>query len=107
MLVDWRGVSIALAVLVAVGLLCALDLHCTSDQGPDVLAHVKGEMMSGRHEALILRRDQIAEQLRDMRVLNKRLVEQGEGKRSRELTRMIIELEKQFQRINAQIDQGK
>lgn len=102
MLVDWRGVAIAVAVLAAVVVLGAVDLSCTSDRGPAVLDRVKAEAQSGRQEFAALRREQVAEQLRDMRALNKRLVEQGEIERSRELTRLLVELERQYQRLDAQ-----
>lgn len=102
MLVDWRGVAIAVAVLAAVVVLGAVDLSCTSDRGPAVLERVKAEAQSGRQEFAALRREQVAEQLRDMRALNKRLVEQGEIERSRELTRLLVELERQYQRLDAQ-----
>ena len=102
MLVDWRGVAIAIAVLTVVVVLGAIDLSCTSDRGPAVLDRVKSEAQSGRQEFATLRREQVAEQLRDMRILNKRLVEQGELKRSRELIRLIVELERQYQRLDAQ-----
>ena len=101
MLVDWRGVAIAVAVLAAVVVLGAVDLSCTSDRGPAVLDRVKAEAQSGRQEFVTLRREQVAEQLRDMRALNKRLVEQGEIERSRELTRLLVELERQYQRLDA------
>lgn len=102
MLVDWRGVAIAVAVLAAVVVLGAVDLSCTSDRGPAVLERVKAEAQSGRQEFAALRREQVAEQLRDMRALNKRLLEQGEIERSRELTRLLVELERQYQRLDAQ-----
>ena len=102
MLVDWRGVAIAIAVLTVVVVLGAVDLSCTSDRGPSVLERVKAEAQSGRQEFAALRREQVAEQLRDMRALNKRLVEQGEIERSRELTRLLVELERQYQRLDAQ-----
>ena len=101
MFVDWRGVATAVAVLAVIVLLGALDLSCTSDRGPAVLDRVKAEAQSGRQEFATLRREQVAEQLRDMRILNKRLVEQGELERSRELTRLIVDLERQYQRLDA------
>lgn len=104
MLVDWRGVAIVLAVLAAVGVLCAIDLSCTSGREPGVLTHVKAEARSGKREFASLKRDELAEQLRGLRVLNKRLAEQGELTRVREVTRLIIDLEKQYQRLSSQAE---
>ena len=101
MFVNWQGVKIVLAVLAVVLALCALDLCCSSEKDPAVLAHVKHEVDAGRRESAIMRRDQIGEHLRDLRALNRRLVEQGDLRRSREVTRMIIDLERQYEKLDA------
>jgi len=101
MIVDWRGVTIVLAVLAAVGVLCAIDLSCTSNRAPGVIERVQGELKSGRKEMAIKRRDEVAEQLRGLRALNRQLVREGELRRSRELTRLIVELEQQYRRLDA------
>lgn len=107
MLVDWRGVGLVLVVLGVVVAFCALDLSCTEKKGPAVLARVKGELDAGRKEYLTIRRDQLAEQLRDLRVLNRRLVEQGEKDRSRELTRLLVDLENQYQHVSRALETSK
>lgn len=104
MFVDWRGVAIVLAVLAAVCVLCAIDLSCSGSRDPDVLQRVKSEMKSGRQEMSVLRREQLAEQLRDLRVLNKRLVQLGEKERSREVTLLILDLERQYQRARSRAE---
>ena len=101
MLVDWRGVAIALAVLAAVGVLCAIDISCTSGREPDVLTRVKGELKSGRREMAAIRRDQLAEQLRDLSMLQYMLTEKGELERAREVARLIAEIEEQCRRLDA------
>lgn len=47
MFVNWQGVKVALAVLAVVMALCALDLCCSSEKDPAVLAHVKHEVDAG------------------------------------------------------------
>ena len=109
MFVNWQGVKVVLAALAVVMALCALDLCCSSEKDPAVLAHVKHEVDAGRRESAIMRRDQIGEHLRDLRALNRRLVEQGDLKRSREVTRMIIDLERQYEQIDSRtrVNDGK
>ena len=104
MFVDWRGVAVVLGILLGIVLLCTVDISCSGGGEPDVLKRVKGEMASGRKEFSILRRDELAEQLRTLRALNRQLVERGEKARSRELTLLIIDLEKQYERANAQAE---
>jgi len=106
MLVDWRGVKIVLTVLAAVAVLCVIDLSCTSSRDPGVLARVKDELKVGRREMTVLRRDQVAEQLNSLRVLNKELVRKGELRRSRELTRLIVDLERQYQHLQAEVERS-
>jgi len=101
MLVDVRGVTIAVGVLLAVVALCAIDVRCSGkEREPAVLAHVKDELSAGRKEYATMKRDELAEQLRRLRAYNRRLVEKGELAESRRVTAAILELEEHYRRAN-------
>ncbi len=97
MFVNTRAVKwILLAILAAAGL-CALDIHCSNakdaETGAGTFARVKDELDAGRRELGNLRKEQLAEELRRLRVLAKRLVANGETKRARAVLSAIQELE--------------
>lgn len=85
---------LAVAAVVVVGLMC-----CSRGSEPDVVSRVKGELAAGRKEHASMRLDQIAAELRDLRVLNKRLVKAGKFEESRRVTAQILELEARYQKL--------
>ena len=87
-----------MVMAVVVGL-CALDLHCSGGGEIPAIARVRDEMEAGRSAQRIQQADELARLARDMRVLAKKYLEQGEGRKARrafgaaqELERKIMEL---------------
>ena len=84
--------------------LCAgLLVGCSDEERtPDALgtlARVKSELAVGRREAAYLQHEELAALLRDLRTLHARLVQQGEGRRAREVMKAIRDLEIQCARL--------
>ena len=112
MLVDVKGVKWTLLALLGVAALCVLDLRCSSardrakaEEGApaqNVMSHVRKEIAAGRHEQAVMREDQINEQLRDMRVISRRLVKAGRMRDARRVMNSIQELEAMKKRLQAQ-----
>ena len=90
-------VLLAVAVVVVVGVMC-----CSRGSEPDVVSRVKGEIAAGRKEYASMQLDQIAAELRGLRVLNKRLVKDGKMEESRRVTARIIELEARYRKVSEQ-----
>jgi len=100
MLKSWKPVLIILAILAAVVGIAAFDLRCSSaPQEGTALARVRDELAAGKAEYRTQRADEMAVLARDLRVLAKRYVEQGDKKKAQraigaaqELDRRIAEL---------------
>ena len=73
---------------------------CGDNSDPAVIARVKGELAAGRKEYASIRLDQIASELRELRVINKRLVREGRLAESRRVTAQILELERQYRKLD-------
>lgn len=111
MFVDVKGVKWTVLALMCVAALCMLDLCCSSardraraQKGADaggVMAHVRREIAAGRHEQSVMREDQINEQLRDLRVISRRLVKAGRSREARRVMNAIQELETAKSRLRA------
>ena len=110
MFFDVKGIKWTIIAILAVVVLCILDLHCSfardraerergrSDVG-GVISHVRAEMAAGRREQSILREDQINLQLRDLRVVARRMVKAGRTKDVRKVLSAIQELEGMKKRL--------
>jgi len=107
-----KGIQWTIIAIIAVVVLCALDLHCSfardraereQDQSTvgGVISHVREEMAAGRREQAIMREDQINEQLRDLRVIARRMVKAGKSKDVRKVLSAIQELEDLKQRLKS------
>ena len=101
MFFNWKGITLVLAAITVVVGLCALDLNCSSGGRGEIpaLERVKGELEAGMQVQRTLQADELAKLARDMRVLAKRYVEQGEKRKAQraigaaqELDRKIMEL---------------
>lgn len=95
-----KGFYWTMAAIAAVILLCALDLHCSSGTREGVadvgaIAHVRDEIAAGKQEAAFQRADSRNLQIRDLRVMARRLVKQGKLAEARKMMAAIQELENQ------------
>jgi len=105
MLFDARGIAITLAVLAAVTVLCAVDLSCSGRaDSAGVMSRVKGEVAAGKNEFAILRRDQLAEQLRSLRALHRKLVRDGNAVESRRVMALILDVQKQHDEVDCRLN---
>lgn len=86
----------------AAAVLLFLCCGCGDSADPAVVARVKGEIAAGRKEYASMQLDQIAAELRGLRVLNKRLVKDGKMEESRRVTARIIELEALYRKVSEQ-----
>lgn len=109
MFFDVKGIKLTLLVLLGVVAFCAIDLHCSyrrdraaakdASAVSGVISHVREEMAAGRREVAIQRADQINEQLRDLRVIARRMVKAGKSKDVRRVLKAIQELEEMKDRL--------
>lgn len=110
MFFDVKGIKWTIIAILAVVVLCILDLHCSfardrAERERDrstvggVISHVREEMAAGRREQAIQREDQINEQLRDLRVIARRMVKAGKAKDVRKVLSAIQELEDMKKRL--------
>lgn len=93
------------AVLVLVIVLCAWDLHCSGSSANTDMAvgvrRVKRELAAGRQELAQRRVDALNLQIRDLRVMARRMVKDGRSAEARRLFAAIAELEKQAEAASA------
>ncbi len=105
-----RGIKWTLLVLVVVIALCALDLHCSfvrdraahaKDEASvgGVISHVREEIAAGQRERVVHNMDQINDQLRDLRVIARRMVKAGKKKDLNRVFAAIQELEEMKKRL--------
>ena len=100
MFFNWKGIAIVLAAIVVVIGLCALDLRCSGGSGEiPAIARVKGEIEAGRKEQRSLQADELAKLARDMRVLAKRYLEQGEKRKAQHAIGAAQELDKKIEEL--------
>lgn len=110
MFFDVKGIKWVLLVLLGIVAFCVIDLHCSyrrdraaaaKDESTvsGVISHVREEMAAGRREVAIQRADQINEQLRDLRVIARRMVKAGKSKDVRRVLKAIQELEEMKDRL--------
>lgn len=100
MLFDWKGVAIVLAAIAVVIGLCVLDLRCSGGGGDiPVVARVRGEIEAGRKEQRNLRADELAKLARDMRVLARRYLEQGEKRKAQHAIGAAQELDRKIEEL--------
>lgn len=106
---DAKGIKWTLLVLLAVLLVCLLDLKCASARDErarrdglprqaGALGHVKRELAAGRRAWRQLRAEQLNEQLRMLRALARRFVEQGEHAHARATISLILDIEQERRR---------
>ena len=100
MLVDWKGVRIALLVLLAVLAFCALDLNCSGSKDENAtLSRVRSELAVGRREARLKQADDLARVALDMRVLAKRHAANGRTKEAQQCIAAALELDSEIKRL--------
>ena len=100
MFFNWRGVAIVFGAIAIVIGLCAIDLSCGAKPTEDsTIARVKGELAVGKKEMRNLQADDLARLARDMRVLAKRYVEQGEKKKAQRAIGAAQELDRKIQEL--------
>lgn len=106
-----NGIKWTLLAIAVVVLLCALDVHCSNVRDEKrkatvggSIAHVKDEWKAGQHEFALQRAEQINAQLRDLRIMAKHFVKNGETKRARATIALIQELEQQQKRLQKKTD---
>ena len=106
-----RGIKWTLfAILVVIGL-SLLDLRCSFSRDRaareeaatgrlgGIISHVREEVAAGHKELKIQQVDQINEQLRDLRVIARRMVKAGKTKDVRRVMAAIQELEEMKSRL--------
>lgn len=90
----WTLGAIALAVV-----LCAIDLNCSGSvadaPAQTTIGRIRGEISAGRREMSLNRADALNVQIRDLRVMARRMVKEGRAAEARPLFATIAELEKQ------------
>ncbi len=101
-----RGIKWTIIVLLGVLALCVLDLHCSnkkdeaaSSSVPSAISRVKGEIEGGKREYASMRADQLEEQLRNLRIMAKKLVREGKDAEARRVIVAIQEIEKDAKRL--------
>jgi len=100
MLFNWRGAAwVMVAIGVVIGL-CALDLSCSGNPSEhSTIAHVKGEMAEGRKAQRAQEADNLAQLARDLRVLAKRYVEQGDKRKAQRAIGAAQELDRKIRNL--------
>ena len=107
-----RGIKWTIVVLLGVLALCALDLHCSNKKDeaarspvPSTISRVKGEIDGGKREYASMRADQLEEQLRNLRIMAKKLVREGKDAEARRVIVAIQEIEKDAKRLRERSEQ--
>lgn len=106
MFFDVNGIRWTLAAIGAVVILCVLDLKCSfarDRQEAGTVAHVREEMSAGRKERRTQQRDALNDQIRDLRVIVRRLVKEGKSRQARQAMATIQELEQARDRLEKEI----
>ena len=102
MFFNWRGIAIVLAAIAVVIGLCALDLSCSGGRGDiPAVERVKGEIAAGMKEQRTLQADELAKLARDMRVLAKRYLAQGERRKARSAIGAAQELDRKIEELRS------
>lgn len=103
MFFDWKGIVMVLAALCAVILLCAVDLRCSArpNEG-STIARVKGELAAGRKEVHARQAEDLTRMVRDMRVMAKKYVKEGDMKNARRAMAAVQELEKKIKLLRGE-----
>lgn len=100
MVFGWRHVGYVLAGLAAVLLICAIDLRCSGDPAVgSAAAHVREELQEGRRERSAQDIESLSVLARDLRVMAKRYVEQGETRKAHRAIGAAQELDKRIQAL--------
>ena len=103
MFFNWRGVAIVLGVIAVVIALCALDLKCSGNPSEEsTISMVKREMAAGIKEKRYLEAEDLARLARDMRILAKRYVQQGENKKAQHAIGAAQELDKRIRKLRGE-----
>lgn len=96
----WRHVGYVLAGLAAVLLIGVIDLRCSGDPRPgSAAAHIRSELQEGRQERRVQDVESLSIMARDLRVLAKRYVEQGETRKAHRAIGAAQELDKRIQSL--------
>lgn len=91
----WTMAAIALVIAI-----CAIDLRCSSGAREGVadvgaMARVRNEIAAGKQQAALQREENRNLQIRDLRVMARRLVKEGRHAEARKMMAAIQELENQ------------
>jgi hypothetical protein len=105
MFFDMNAIKWTVAAILVVIAVCILDLHCSNRRdenapsAPSAMSRVKSEMNAGKREYASMRADQLEEQLRDLRLMAKRLVREGKDADARRVILTIQEMERDVKRL--------
>ncbi len=100
-----KGILWTLGAIVAVMALCAIDLSCSGSVADapvqTTIGRIRGEISAGRREISRNRADSLNVQIRDLRVMARRMVREGRHAEARRVFAAISELEKQSEAVRA------
>jgi len=100
MLKSWKTVLAIAAILAAVVVIGAIDLHCSAEpQDGTPLARVHDEIGAGKKEWRNMEADNLAALARDLRILARRYVEQGDKKKAQRAIGAAQELDKKIEEL--------
>lgn len=103
----WKGVGIVVAVLAAVVAFSIFDLSCNrgSPAPGSAGAYVRNEIAEGKRQYRILEIEKLSTLARDLRVLAKRYVEQGDKKKAQRAVGAAQELDRRIEDLRRANDE--
>lgn len=106
MLNNWKTVWIIVAILAAVAVIGVIDLRCSgvSEKGTP-MARVGEEIAAGKKEFRNLQADDLAVLARDLRILARRYVEQGDKKKAQRAIGAAQELDKKIAELRGKANE--
>lgn len=103
MLRSWKTVFAIMAILAAVVAICVVDLRCSGEpEKGTVAARVCEEIAVGRQELRNARADELAVLARNLRVLARRYVEQGDKKKAQRAIGAAQELDRKIDELRGE-----
>ena len=100
MFVNWKGVTVVLAVVTAVVALCAVDLRCSGGLGPGSdIVRMKGELAEGKKAMRQQEAENLARLARDLCLLARHYKAKGEDRKAQRALGAAQELEKKIARL--------
>lgn len=99
--VSWRTLAVMLGILALVIGLCALNLRCAGDPGPgSTVVRVRDELQEARRARRIQEADNLSVMARDLRVLARRYLDEGDKKKAQRAIGAAQELDKRIQALH-------